>query len=70
MTPTSKVEQLARLYCEEIGEDPDERYMIDRHPWPGGPVYRPRWKNHIDKAAAALEPIAMEAALRQLRSGQ
>ena len=37
--------------------------------WPGGPVYRPRWKNHIDKAGAALQPSAMEAALSRLRSG-
>ena len=69
MTPTSKIEQLARLYCEEIGEDPDKEYLAYRGPFTGA-AYRPRWQNHIDKAAAALEPIAMEAALRQLRSGQ
>ena len=69
MTPASKIEQLARLYCKEIGEDPDEDYLAYWAPFAKA-VYHPRWQNHIDKAAAALEPIAMEAALRQLRSGQ
>ena len=70
MTPASKIEQLARLYCKEIGEDPDEPYLIARYMFPGGPVYHPRWKNHIAKAEAALQPSAMEAALGRLRSGQ
>ena len=67
MTPASKIEQLARLYCKEIGQDPDKEYLAYRGPFTGA-VYHPRWKNHIAKAEAALQPSAMEAALGRLRS--
>jgi len=67
MTPASKIEQLAWLYCKEIGEDPDKEYLAYRGPFTGA-AYRPQWQKHRDKAAAALEPIAMEAALRQLEA--
>jgi hypothetical protein len=56
----SKVEALARAYCEELGYDPDGK----KHMGPWGPSI-PRWALYADKAEAALSNDAMTRALQR-----
>ena len=57
--PMSKVEALARAYCEELGHDPDERIRL-------GSILIPRWVKYRDLAEAALHKESMAAALRKV----
>ena len=57
--PMSKVEALARAYCEELGHDPDERIRL-------GSVPTTRWVRYSDLAESALHKETMAAALRKV----
>ena len=58
--PESKVEALARAYCEELGYDPDGRIVG------AGCVSVLRWVKYRDLAEAALHKESMAAALRKV----
>jgi hypothetical protein len=60
MTP---IEKLARLYCEELGHNPDTMVR------PGVLMASiPLWRLYQPKAEAALAPEAMQRALARLLS--
>ena len=58
--PKSKVEVLARAYCEELGYNPDQNYS------PGYPMVLPMWKKFEGDARAALHKPAMDEAIRRI----
>ena len=50
----TKVEEIARLLCEQDGRDPDLcSVMIN-----GKPASEPYWTNYIDKAIAIIDALA------------
>ena len=57
----SRVEALARAYCEELGYDPDGQ-------WLPGPMMLPvkRWTKYRDVAENALHKDALDKALRKI----
>ena len=59
--PMSKVEALARAYCEELGYNPDDRVAFA-----AAPMTVPRWTRYRDIAEAALHKESMAAALRRV----
>ena len=58
--PKSKVEVLARAYCEGLGYNPDQKYS------PGYPMVLPMWKKFETEAREALHKQAMDEALRRM----
>lgn len=63
LRPKSKVEALARAYCEELGYNPDQKYS------PGYPIVLPMWRKFETEARDALHKGAMEEALRRVVTG-